>query len=143
MMAGTTKRSRKDIDPWQGIRQLREKAKELQHTEYEPYTAMELMQWAQVSHHLERNREEACDKAEDSWLRFIKKTEGDVRAQLQEVLKKTRKEYLIIREANRQFKARSRFRTKRKAKKTHMVQAKIERIAVEEIQKYYDMRFNP
>jgi hypothetical protein len=39
-MAGTKKRSRKDIDPWQGIRQLREKAKELQHTEYEPYTAV-------------------------------------------------------------------------------------------------------
>lgn len=138
-MRETKKRSKKEVDPWRGIRQLRSKAKELQNTEYEPYTATELMRWAQVSHYLERNREEAHDKAEDSWLRFIRRTEGEVRVQLQECLKRTRTEDWIIQEANRQFKMRSRFRTKQKVKKTLMVQAKIERIAVEEIQKHYRM----
>lgn len=118
---------------------LKTKAKELENTENEPYTATELMNWAGVDPNNKTNISEAKDKAEDSWLRFIRNNERELREYLHSLLLKDKREEKAIIQASQWLHKNSRLNKKSRSHRTLTVRAKIDCIVIEELRKVKQM----
>lgn len=121
------------------LSRLKAKAKELENTKYEPYTTIELMNWAGVDSNNKDNISEARDKAEDSWLRFIRNNERELRKYLYSLLLTDKREEQAITRASQWLHNNSRLNKRSRSRKTLIVKAKIDCIVIEEMRKVKEM----
>jgi len=118
------------------IAKIKEKAKKLRNTKHEPYTSQELMKWAGVIEN-RKNVPHARNKAEDSWLRFIRVRERELRTYVRALLLKSKNEHEAIAQANKWLDNRSRLRGEGK---TTIVRTKIECIVIDEFKQILGLK---